>query len=150
MVSVSMMDLEVVGWVKAGKARRGSCGAIGFNSTFGVITGGRDWTGGMIGVGGTSVGAVETSDQRGVAGRARCGRQAGSVGSITLPLGLTMIFGIERLKFRDWGHGLLSQSKMLLWSDETITVVQSSVSMPCSCSVQSIVELLLEESLSDD
>ena len=104
----------------------------------------------MIGVGGTSVGAVETSDQRGVAGRARCGRQAGSVGSITLPLGLTMIFGIERLKFRDWGHGLLSQSKMLLWSDETITVVQSSVSMPCSCSVQSIVELLLEESLSDD
>ena len=114
MVSVSMMDLEVVGWVKAGKTERGSCGAIGFNSTFGVVTGGRDWTGGMTRVGGTSVGAVETSDQRGVAGRARCGRQAGSVGSITLLLGLTMIFGMERLKTRDWGQGLLSQSKMLL------------------------------------
>ena len=29
-------------------------------------------------------------------------------------------------------------------------MVQSSVSMPCNCLVQSIVELLLEESLSDD
>ena len=109
-----MMDLDVVGRARAGNTMRGSCGAIGLSSAFGVVTGGRDWTGSVTGVGGTSVGAVETSDQRGVAGRARCGRQVGSVGSIILPLGLTMIFGMERLKSRDWGHGLLSQSKMLL------------------------------------
>ena len=71
MVSVSMVVLDVVGWVRAGKTRRGSWGAIGFNSAFGVVTGGRGWTGSITGVGGTSVGAVETSDQRGVAGRAR-------------------------------------------------------------------------------
>ena len=72
--------------------------------------GGRDWTGSVTGVGGTSVGAVETSDQRGVAGRARCRRKAGLVGSITLPLGLTTMAGMERLRSRDRGHGLSSQS----------------------------------------
>ena len=70
-VSVSMVDLDVVGWVRAGKTRRGSWGAIGFNSAFGVVMGGRDWTGSVTGVGGTRVGAVEISDQCGVAGRAR-------------------------------------------------------------------------------
>ena len=92
-----MVDLDVVGWVKAGKTRRGSCGAIGFNLAFGVVMGGRDWTGSVTGVGGTSVGAVKTSDQCGVAGRARCGRKAGLVGGITLPLGLTRMDGMERL-----------------------------------------------------
>ena len=66
-----MMDLEVVGWVRVGNAMIGSCGAIGFDSAFGVVTGSRGWTGSITGVGGTSVGAVETSDQRGVAGRVR-------------------------------------------------------------------------------
>ena len=66
-----MVDLDVVGWVIAGKTKRGSCGAMGFDSAFGVVTGGRGWMGSITGVGGTSVGAVETSDQRGVAGRAR-------------------------------------------------------------------------------
>ena len=70
-MSVSMMDLEMVGWVRAGNAMTGSCGAMGFDSAFGVVTGGRGWTGSITGVGGTRVGAVETSDQRGVAGRAR-------------------------------------------------------------------------------
>ena len=77
-------------------------------------TGGRCCSGSETGVGGTRVGAVEISDQCGVVGGTRRGRQAGSVGSITLPLGLTMIFGMERLKSQDWGHGLLLQSKMLL------------------------------------
>ena len=40
-VSVSMVDLDVVGCVRAGKTRRGSCGAIGFSSAFGEVTGGR-------------------------------------------------------------------------------------------------------------
>ena len=114
MVSVSMIVFDVEGWVRTGNTMMGSGGARVFNSVFGVVTGGRDWTGSVTGVGGTSVGAVETSDQSGVVGRARCGRRAGLVGSITLPLGLTMIFGMERLKSRDWGHRLLSQSKMLL------------------------------------
>ena len=111
-MSVSMTVLDVVGWVKAGKTMRGSWGAMDLNSAFGVVTDGRDWTGNVTGVGGTSVGAVETSDQRGVAGRAQCGRQAGSVGSITLPVGLTMTNGMERLGSRDWGHGFLLQSKI--------------------------------------
>ena len=107
-----MVDLDVVGCVRAGKTKRGSWGAIGFNSAFGVVTDGRDWTGNVTGVGGTSVGAVKTSDQRGVAGRARCGRKAGLVGSITLPLGLTMTDGMERLGSRDWGHRFWLQSKI--------------------------------------
>ena len=57
--------------VDAGKTIRGSWGAIGLYSIFGVVAGGRGCTGSEIGVGGTSVGAVETSDQCGVAGKAR-------------------------------------------------------------------------------
>ena len=63
------MILEV-GWVRAGNAMRGSCGAIGFSSAFGEVTGGRGRAGGEAGVGGTRVGAAEYSDQRGVAGGA--------------------------------------------------------------------------------
>ena len=71
MVSVSMVDLDVVGWVRTGRMRRGSWGAIGLNSAFGVVTGGKACAGGEAGVGGTRVGAAEYSDQRGVAGGAR-------------------------------------------------------------------------------
>ena len=100
-MSVSMVDFDVVGWTRAGNAMISSCGAIGLSSAFGVVMGGRDWTGSVTGVGGTRVGAVETSDQCGVAGRARCGRQAGSVGSMILPSFRTSATGTERLGFRE-------------------------------------------------
>ena len=104
-----MMVFDVEGWVRTGNAVIGSWGARDLNSDLGVSTGGRDWTESVIGVGGTRVGAVEFSDQSGVAGGARRGKQAGSVGRITLPVGLTMINGMERLGSRDWGHGFLLQ-----------------------------------------
>ena len=66
-----MVVLDVEGWVRAGSTMMGSCGARDFNSVLGVSTGGRGWTGSITGVGGTSVGAVEISDQCRVAGRAR-------------------------------------------------------------------------------
>ena len=66
---MSMVVFDVVGCVRAEKTTRGSW-AIGLSSVFGVVTGGRGRAGGEDGVGGTRVGAVETSDHRGVAGRA--------------------------------------------------------------------------------
>ena len=66
-----MVVLDEVGWVRAGNTTRGSCGAIGFSSAFGVVTGGRGCAGGEAGVGGTRVGAADRSDQSGVAGGAR-------------------------------------------------------------------------------
>ena len=96
-MSVSMASLEV----RAGNIMRGFCGAIGFNSAFGVVTVGRDRAGGEAGVGGTRVGAADPSDQCGVAGRARRGKKAGLVGSITLPLFQTRIAGMERLRSQE-------------------------------------------------
>ena len=43
---------------------------MGFNSAWGVVTGGRGRAGGEAGVGGTRVGAADPSDQSGVAGGA--------------------------------------------------------------------------------
>ena len=63
----SIVDFDVVGCVRAEKTMRGSW-VIGLNSAFGVVAGGRGRAGGEAGVGGTSVGAAEYSDQRGVVG----------------------------------------------------------------------------------
>ena len=145
-----MVDLDVVGCVRAGKTRRGSWGAIGFSSAFGEVTGGRGRAGGEAGVGGTRVGAAEYSDQRGVAGRAWRGRRAGLVGSMTLPSFRTRAVGTERLRSRECGHGLLSQSKTVICPARITTVVRSVVSIPCSSPLQSKAESSLEESLLED
>ena len=57
-------------YVEAGKMMRGSWGAMGLYSAFGVVAGGRGRAGGEAGMGGTRVGAADPSDQSGVAGGA--------------------------------------------------------------------------------
>ena len=64
----------------------------------GVATGGSKGAGGGTGVGGTRVGAADPSDQSGVAGGARRGRRAGSVGRIIRPPGRTTALGNDLLR----------------------------------------------------